>query len=138
MPTVEIYRLRPSNTSEKFASRTGTNLRRVVSNGIVTKRCKRREAGPRRVSLPIRQERLGVIMFTIAYFNTLLYVHLLLAQAEDAADSFKEMGSLLLWGMLGAVGLAAVVAVILLRLQSRRESMTDYVSINPSRHENQD
>jgi hypothetical protein len=77
-------------------------------------------------------------MFTIAYFNTLLYVHLLLAQAEDAADSFKEMGSLLLWGMLGAVGLAAVVAVILLRLQSRRESMTDYVSINPSRHENQD
>lgn len=58
--------------------------------------------------------------------------------SESAANSFKELGSLFLWGMTGAVGVAAVVVFIWLRIQSKRGASSDYVSINPSKHSNQD
>jgi hypothetical protein len=63
----------------------------------------------------------------------------LLAQAGDSpANSFKELGSLFLWGMVGAVGLALVVAFVLVKVQGRRAASSNYVSINPANQSNQD
>jgi hypothetical protein len=78
-------------------------------------------------------------MFLISFFTTQLVALLFLAQAqESAANSFKELGSLFLWGMLGAIGVAIVVVFIWMKIQSKREAATDYISIDPSKHGNQD
>jgi hypothetical protein len=74
------------------------------------------------------------------YLTTLLMTALiLLGQAADSpSNSFKELGSLFLWGMVGAVGLALIVAFVWLKFQSRREASSNYVSINPSKQGKQD
>jgi hypothetical protein len=75
-------------------------------------------------------------MFFISFSRVPLIASLLIAQSTaSTADSFKELGSLFLLGMAGALGLAIVVVFIWLKIQSRREGASDYVSINPSRHE---
>lgn len=58
--------------------------------------------------------------------------------ADSPANSFKELGSLFLWGMLGAVGLALIVAFVLIKVQSRRDASSAYVSINPASESNRD
>ncbi|HEY0320906.1 MAG TPA: hypothetical protein VGC66_08140 [Pyrinomonadaceae bacterium] len=77
-------------------------------------------------------------MFLISSFGAQLIALLLLAQAADStANSFKELGSLFIWGIAAAIGVAAVVVFIWLKIQSKRGDSSDYVSINPSRHGNQ-
>lgn len=73
-------------------------------------------------------------------FTSILTIVLLaFAQAMDSpANSFKELGSLFLWGMLGAVGLALIVAFVLVKVQERRAGSSSYVSINPASQSNQD
>ena len=75
------------------------------------------------------------MMFLTGQFKLSLLAHLLIAQQDAAANSFNELGSLFLWGIMGAIGVAAVVVVIWLRIQnSRTASASDYMSINPSKH----
>jgi type VI protein secretion system component VasF len=77
-------------------------------------------------------------MFLISFFSAQLLALLLIAQgAETPASSFKELGSLFLWGMAGAVGVAVVVVFIWLKVQSKRDTSSNYMSINPSKHGNQ-
>lgn len=77
-------------------------------------------------------------MFHVILSSTLLVTSLLIAQATDSpASSFKELGSLFLWGILGAVSVAIVVVVVWLKIQSKREASSNYVSIDPSKHGNQ-
>lgn len=57
--------------------------------------------------------------------------------SESPADNFQELGSLFLWGIIGAICVAVLVVLIWLKIQSRRATTSDYVSINPSRHEKQ-
>lgn len=77
-------------------------------------------------------------MFLISFFSAQLITLLLIAQgAGTPASSFKELGSLFLWGMAGAVGVAVVVVFIWLKVQSKRDTSSDYMSINPSKHGNQ-
>ena len=77
-------------------------------------------------------------MFLISFFSARIIALLLIAQGTDTpANSFKELGSLFLWGMAGAVGVAVVVVFIWLKVQSKRDTSSDYVSINPSKHGNQ-
>jgi glucan phosphoethanolaminetransferase (alkaline phosphatase superfamily) len=73
-------------------------------------------------------------MFLISFYYVRFIASLLIAQTDSTADGFKELGSMFLWGMLGAVGLALVVAFVWIKIQSRREASSDYVSINPSKH----
>jgi hypothetical protein len=78
------------------------------------------------------------IMYLISFSSAQLVALLLLAQSADSpANSFKELGSLFLWGIAGAVGVAIVVVFVWLKIQSKREASSDYVSINPSKHSNQ-
>jgi type VI protein secretion system component VasF len=77
-------------------------------------------------------------MFLISFFSAQLLASLSIAQAADStADSFKELGSLFVWGIAGAVGAALVVVFIWLKIQSKREASSDHFSINPSKHSNQ-
>jgi hypothetical protein len=77
-------------------------------------------------------------MFLISFFSAQTIVLLFLAQAADSpANSFKELGYLFLWGMLGAVVLALVVAIIWIKIQDGRGVRFDNVSIDPSKHDNQ-
>jgi hypothetical protein len=77
-------------------------------------------------------------MFLISFSAAQLLALLLFAQStESPASSFQELGSLFLWGMLGAVGLAIVVVFIRLKVQSKRETAQSYVSIDPSKQGNQ-
>lgn len=72
-------------------------------------------------------------IFSCAWF----VASLLIVQATGSpGESFKELGSLFLWGILGAAGLAVVVVLIWLKIQSKRENASAYVSIKPSSHEN--
>jgi glucan phosphoethanolaminetransferase (alkaline phosphatase superfamily) len=73
-------------------------------------------------------------MLLISFYCVRLIASLLIAQTDTTANSFKELGSMFLWGMLGAAGVAVVVAFVWIKIQSRREASSDYVSINPSRH----
>lgn len=77
-------------------------------------------------------------MFLIGFTGAQLIASLLIAQAAEApvGETFEELGSLFIWGMAGAVLAAAVVVFIRLKIQSRREATSDYVSINPSKHSN--
>lgn len=74
------------------------------------------------------------ISFSIAQ---LVAVVLLTQSADSTINSFNELGSLFLWGIGGAVAAAVLIVFIWLKLQSKRESSTDYISINPSKHGNQ-
>lgn len=75
------------------------------------------------------------MMFLIIFFSVQLLALSLFAQAADSpAGNFKELGSLFLWGMAGAVAVAAVVVAIWLKIQSKRDTSTNYTSINPSKH----
>lgn len=77
-------------------------------------------------------------MFLISFFSAQLVALLFIAQgAESPGDQFRQLGSLFLWGILGAIGLAVIAVFIRLKLQSRREAAPDYVSIDPSKHGNQ-
>lgn len=78
-------------------------------------------------------------MFTVSFACAQLLTLLFFVQTEETtAGGFKELGSLFLWGMLGAVGLSIIVVLIWLKIKSRRdESAFDHVSINPSRHGHQ-
>lgn len=77
-------------------------------------------------------------MCLIGFSTAQLVALLLLAQSTDSpAGNFKELGSLFLWGIAGAVGAAIVVVFIWLKIQSKREASSDYVSINPSKHSNE-
>lgn len=77
-------------------------------------------------------------MFLIGFYCSQLVALLLLAQADaSTANSFKELGSLFLWGMMGAVGVAVLVVVVWLKIQSKRDTSSDYMSINPSKHGDQ-
>lgn len=108
-----------------------------MSNLIVNARIKEREAGLR-LKVYLRYQEKERIMFPISFFSAQLVTLLLIAQsAESPGESFRELGSLFLWGMLGAIGLAVIVVLIRLKLQSRREAAPDYVSIDPSKHGNQ-
>lgn len=75
-------------------------------------------------------------MFMLSFACAQLFALLLFIQTEDATNnSFKELGSLFLWGILGAAGVSIIVVLIWLKIKSRREESTfDHVSINPSRH----
>jgi hypothetical protein len=78
-------------------------------------------------------------MFLISFSGIPLIASLFIAQSADStADSFKELGSLFILGIAGALGLAILVVFIWLKIQSRGEGASDYVSINPSRHENRE
>ena len=60
---------------------------------------------------------------------------LLILQAKDSpASFFDELGGLFLWGILGAIGAAILVAFIRIKILDRRSAASDYTSINPSRH----
>lgn len=59
----------------------------------------------------------------------------LIAQGSDAESSFDDLGYLLFGGLLAAIGAAVVVAFLKLKSQERKSDATDFVSINPSRHE---
>ncbi|MBD0373430.1 MAG: hypothetical protein ICV60_21525 [Pyrinomonadaceae bacterium] len=78
-------------------------------------------------------------MFPVSFSSALLLASLLIDQSADStANSFKELGSLFLWGILGAICAALLVVFIWLKIQSKRDAASsDYVSINPSRHGNQ-
>jgi hypothetical protein len=59
-----------------------------------------------------------------------------IAQSADAKDgSFDDLGKLLFGGLLSAIVVAVVVAVLKVKNQNRSSTSTDFVSINPSRHE---
>jgi hypothetical protein len=78
-------------------------------------------------------------MLIIGCASARLVLLLLFAQTTDSpADNFKELGSLFLWGIGGAVGLAVVVVLIWLRIQARRGESSGYVSISPSRQSNRE
>jgi DNA-binding transcriptional regulator of glucitol operon len=70
-------------------------------------------------------------MFT----NSLTLALWLIAQGSDAESSFDDLGYLLFGGLAAAIGVAAVVAFLKLKSQDRKSDSTDFVSINPSRHE---
>ena len=76
-------------------------------------------------------------MFLISYSRLLLVALLIAPSADSTADNFKELGHLFLWGIMAALCLAVIVVVIWLKIQSKRDASSDYVSINPSRHGNQ-
>lgn len=77
-------------------------------------------------------------MFLISFFSAPVIALLLIAQGADTpANGFKELGSLFLWGMVGAVGVAVVVVFVWLKIQSKRNTSSDYISINPSNHSDQ-
>lgn len=72
-----------------------------------------------------------IISFSVAQLVTLLLV----AQAVDSpANSFQELGSLFIWGIGGALILALIVVFVWLKIQSRREATSNFISINPSKH----
>jgi hypothetical protein len=74
-------------------------------------------------------------MFLISFPGAQLITLILIAQTtESTANSFKELGSLFMWGMAGAIGVALVVVFIWLKFQSKREASSDHFSINPSKH----
>jgi glucan phosphoethanolaminetransferase (alkaline phosphatase superfamily) len=77
-------------------------------------------------------------MFLVSFYYVRFITSLLIAQTDATADGFKELGNMFLWGMLGAIGLALVAAFVWIKIQSKREASSDYVSINPSRHGNQE
>lgn len=77
-------------------------------------------------------------MFLISFYGAQLIASVLLAQAADStANSFNELNSLFLWGIMGAVGVAVVVVLVWLKIQSKKDASSDYMSINPSKHSNQ-
>lgn len=69
--------------------------------------------------------------------NSLTLALLLIAQESDAGSSFDDLGYLLFGGLLAAIGVAAVVAFLKLKNQDRKSASNDFVSINPSKHEEQ-
>jgi hypothetical protein len=68
--------------------------------------------------------------------NSLSLVLWLIEQSSDAkAGSFDDLGKLLFGGLLSAIVVAVVVAVLKLKNQNSKSAANDFVSINPSRHE---
>ena len=76
-------------------------------------------------------------MFLISFYGAQFVVSILLEQADSTAKSFNELNSLFLWSVMGAVGLAAVVVLVWLKIQSKRDTSSNYISIDPSKHGNQ-
>ena len=72
-------------------------------------------------------------------FTTSLAVALwLIAHVSDAQTSgFDDLGNLLFGGLLSAILVAIVVAFLKLKAQDKKSASTDFISINPGRHEDQ-
>lgn len=70
-------------------------------------------------------------MFTSGLTLALLSI----AQGTDVQSSFDDMGYILFGGLLAAIVLAVVVAFLKLKNQDKKSASNDFVSINPSRHE---
>jgi hypothetical protein len=71
-------------------------------------------------------------MFYFSLFHGLSLALSLIFQADnEVANSFDDLGSLLLWGILGAIFVAAVVAYILIKVRSRQEEAFNHSSIAP-------
>ena len=70
-------------------------------------------------------------MFTISPMLILLSI----AQESDAQSSFDDLGYLLFGGLLAAILAAIAVAFLKLKNQDKKSASTDFISINPSRHE---
>ena len=70
-------------------------------------------------------------MFTISPMLILLSI----AQESDARSSFDDLGYLLFGGLLAAILAAIAVAYLKLKHQDKKSASTDFISINPSRHE---
>jgi uncharacterized protein involved in exopolysaccharide biosynthesis len=58
-----------------------------------------------------------------------------MAQESDAQSSFEDLGYLLFGGLLAAILAAVAVAFLKLKNQDKKSATTDFISINPSRHE---
>ena len=64
-----------------------------------------------------------------------MFVLLSIAQESTAQSSFDDLGNLLLGGLLAAIVLAIAVAFLKLKNQDKKSASTDFISINPSSHE---
>lgn len=57
--------------------------------------------------------------------------------AETEANSFDDLGKLLLGGLLSAVGVAIVVVLIKMKTQGKEGASNDFISISSPRQKDQ-
>jgi uncharacterized protein involved in exopolysaccharide biosynthesis len=62
-------------------------------------------------------------------FSSTLLTTLLAQTSEGQSNTFDDMGRMLFGGMIVAICSALVIAFIMIKLQSRKKSSSDFISI---------
>ena len=69
------------------------------------------------------------IMCAALAFSSTMLGTLIAETAESQSNTFDDMGRMLFGGMIVAICSALVIAFIMIKLQSRKKSASDFVSI---------
>jgi H+/gluconate symporter-like permease len=55
--------------------------------------------------------------------------------AENQSSTFEDLGHMLFYGIIIAICAALGIAYLMIKIGNRRDSSTDFTSINPSQHD---
>jgi amino acid permease len=74
-------------------------------------------------------------MFGILVYISFLLVIEIAQNSDNQTSTFADMGAMLFGGIAVAIGAALIVAFFMMKLQKRKATSSDFISINPSEHD---